>query len=1119
MAAISSAASGPWSSASTWAGGVAPTSADTVTVLNGHTVTLDTTGLACLSGTVNSGGAVALSTSANSGLTSRQNFTFLSGSSCNFDLSAVPAIYSTIVTNGLANGTTRYGVVFNDGVTSIVCKGAPRKRVARLANAVTAGQVTFDVNDASGWRVGDVICVATTDAGYTWARSEDRTVSDISGNTVTVSAGLTYGHQAGGYVGNMSSNLTFTSANSTGDSRTGYVQSNTSSAASPAASRLFQDVCFEKLGSNIVAPRIGSLELAVGGYPTSAYVGKGVQNCAFKDCFGNSLGASASTDGTAVAFDIDNNVATAIQITGGGCNFNFSGGGLYMTNPVYRAHVLRGFGNIHALAGVAYGDTVFVDPVICGVNIPVGTPMTIRGGSIFACGNFAYTAKDIELYNVNLGTEFGANNGTVFAQRYSGRYAAYSCNFQSGGSLFANSSGAAVQKSSQVYLYDKNGDTAIQEVYSRQSLTVPIMQKATDQVANALNSLKCSSSSTINDEIIHTFPLLVSAGVAQTLFVNVRKNSVYGAATLPFISATKDGAVLATATMSAGTPADTWERLALTFTSPTSGQATITLQSQSANNGAVAWFSGIPIYPFISNVRHYGYVFDETNAVRVANSVTVAPEATAIAYTGVTINTVTPQISVGAGTANTFQKVYDHIQAWAVQNIDKPVLLTSTDGNNFAVPLTCKVVWPSMGTDGTLAGGWLQLAAPGTHTYKLSGTKIEFQAAGAYNMSGTQFGGTVELVNTSGGAVTVSAPSGTSYTNTGPGITVTAPTSNQSVTVNGLEPGSRIQIYDLSSDTELYNGVVAGSSHTWSDPSTPVAPRTIRLRAAWASGTVAKQFVDTGIGTCGTGVGDAAVTYLINQQADAIYGANAVDGSTVTGITIVDAVDRMQINIAGGAVSWKAIYAYNVHWLTTEEGIRDDGSIITAKDVANYTLALFKIKNTSATPLQITGGYGVDSVTGSVADILDVTGGSIFPVVDHVVSSVVTVSGGNVVTGTAADIIAALPSAVANATAVRTELGTELARLDVAVSTRSATTPPTEAEIVTAMEASTVLAKEATVASRLGASSYQAAPSAASVASAVLAAAAAAPIAANVESINGTGITGGGVPGNEWGPA
>lgn len=398
---------------------------------------------------------------------------------------------------------------------------------------------------------------------------------------------------------------------------------------------------------------------------------------------------------------------------------------------------------------------------------------------------------------------------------------------------------------------------------------------------------------------------------------------------------------------------------------------------------------------------------DQTGAT-VPVPLVVAHPCVSSSVVGVTVNGAAKTLAVAGGLD--FLDVYQHAQWWATQreNIVFDTPMTSTDGQVFEVPLSVKVQWPSMGTDGTLAGGWLQLAAPGTHTYKLSGTKIEFQAAGSYNMSGTQFGGTVELVNTSGGAVTVSVPSGTSYTNTGPGITVTAPTTNQSVTVNGLEPGSRIQIYDLSSDTELYNGVVAGSSHTWSDPSTPVAPRTIRLRAAWASGTVAKQFVDTGIGTCGTGVGDAAVTYLINQQADAIYGANAVDGSTVTGITIVDAVDRMQINIAGGTVSWMSIYAYNVHWLTTEEGIRDDGSIITAKDVANYTLALFKIKNTSAVPLQITGGYGVDSATGSVADILDVTGGSIFPVVDHVVSSIVTVSGANVITGDIADIPAAV---------------------------------------------------------------------------------------------------------------
>ena len=43
------------------------------------------------------------------------------------------------------------------------------------------------------------------------------------------------------------------------------------------------------------------------------------------------------------------------------------------------------------------------------------------------------------------------------------------------------------------------------------------------------------------------------------------------------------------------------------------------------------------------------------------------------------------------------------------------------------------------------------------------------------------------------------------------------------------------------------------------------------------------------------------------------------------------------------------------------------------------------------------------------------------------------------------------PSAAANATAVRAELGTELGRLDVAISTRNATAPPSAATVASAV--------------------------------------------------------------------
>jgi hypothetical protein len=307
------------------------------------------------------------------------------------------------------------------------------------------------------------------------------------------------------------------------------------------------------------------------------------------------------------------------------------------------------------------------------------------------------------------------------------------------------------------------------------------------------------------------------------------------------------------------------------------------------------------------------------------------------------------------------------------------------------------------------------LATTGTHTYKLSGTKIEFQTAGSYTMSASTFSGTVELVNTSGGAVTVFLPSGTSYTNTGPSITVSTPIIQQSVTITGVVAGSRVQIYDTTNSIELFNGT---SGYSWTDTVAAVAPRAIRVRIAYQSGTTAYNFVEANIGTCGTTSPSNAVTYLASQTLDTVYNDNGLDGSAVTGITISDGIDRMVINIGGGSVSWPQIYAYNVYWLTTSAGIVDDGSIIIARDTANYSVTLFKIRNSSATPLSITGGYGVDSSTNTVAPLIDTAGstGNIYQTPDHVVAYQTT--GTYAITGdisTVLTAVSAVPAGVLSA--------------------------------------------------------------------------------------------------------
>lgn len=210
--------------------------------------------------------------------------------------------------------------------------------------------------------------------------------------------------------------------------------------------------------------------------------------------------------------------------------------------------------------------------------------------------------------------------------------------------------------------------------------------------------------------------------------------------------------------------------------------------------------------------------------------------------------------------------------------------------------------------------------------------------------------------------------------------TTYAPPPSSTITLSGITAGSRVQLYDTANSVELLNST---SVYTYSE--TYSVDRTLRVRIAYQSGTSAKNFIEANIGS--TTSGSPNITYIAAQTDDAVYNANAIDGSAVTGITISDSIDRMVINIAGGSVSWPQIYAYNVYWLTTSAGIVDDGSIITATDNANYRVTLFKIRNSSTTPLSITGGYGVDATTGTVAPLIDTAGssGNIYQTPDHVI--------------------------------------------------------------------------------------------------------------------------------------
>lgn len=388
-------------------------------------------------------------------------------------------------------------------------------------------------------------------------------------------------------------------------------------------------------------------------------------------------------------------------------------------------------------------------------------------------------------------------------------------------------------------------------------------------------------------------------------------------------------------------------------------------------------------------------------------------------------------------------QLYQGAQWWSIQDAqwdaDIPVT-ANTAGSTF----TLATGWTLSGMNyitgtQTIAGGTITLAGPATYTPTFSAnTAVTAQGEGTYvlNASSTNitfaptangvtyvmgdcvFSGTINFHNTHATrAITIEVPSGTSYTTSTAGgtVTVTAPQVYQSVTVTGAVSGSRIQIYDTTSSTELYNGTPT-FPYTWTDGTPAAATRAIRLRVAKMSTVTAKEFIDVNIGTCATSGSGKDVSYLVSQSDDATYNSNAIDGSGVTGITIGVGPNRVSISIAGGSVTWPSIYAYQVYWQATATGIAQETAFIEAPDTANYLLTDFDIRNTHANPLTITGGWGRDSTTLTVAGCIDSAGstGNIYPEPDHVVAFA---TGSALTAGQAAELTASAAAAAAAASA------------------------------------------------------------------------------------------------------
>jgi hypothetical protein len=168
-----------------------------------------------------------------------------------------------------------------------------------------------------------------------------------------------------------------------------------------------------------------------------------------------------------------------------------------------------------------------------------------------------------------------------------------------------------------------------------------------------------------------------------------------------------------------------------------------------------------------------------------------------------------------------------------------------------------------------------------------------------------------------------------------------------------LVSGSRIQIYNDTTTTEIYNALVSGTTLTYDyyEGTGITAGDTIRMRLTLL-GYLPYQARTV---TSATGF-----SFLAEQLADSVYTTNAVDGSTVAECATDFVNDKIDINDGDDTTTVQRLYAFYRYAETLSTGIGDWFNGVLAVNTTTYVVSQATLdltyNNIGVNPLRITGG-------------------------------------------------------------------------------------------------------------------------------------------------------------------
>ena len=128
-----------------------------------------------------------------------------------------------------------------------------------------------------------------------------------------------------------------------------------------------------------------------------------------------------------------------------------------------------------------------------------------------------------------------------------------------------------------------------------------------------------------------------------------------------------------------------------------------------------------------------------------------------------------------------------------------------------------------------------------------------------------------------------------------------------SISVTGMLAGSRLQLYDVTSATELYNDIPGTTSYTQNAAWT--TDHTIRARVTWVDGVTGWLPVEqTALLT------NDGAAFLVSQQSDSVYDTLAIDGSACSEFTYDNANLQIDVSDADNTTTVQRIYAWTA-WI------------------------------------------------------------------------------------------------------------------------------------------------------------------------------------------------------------